>query len=269
MVHSRGEKAMGLFLTNGFPSPEDTPRILEIIAQNGADFIELGMPFSDPLAEGLPIQRSSERALRHGVNLDDAFRTVVQLRKTSDLPILLMGYINPIYRYGVSNFCGAARSSGVDGLILPDLPPEECGLLKEEAEEAGLGLVFLIAPNSSDERIVKIDQQTDAFVYAVTVTGLTGTGIRSLEFVESYLKRARHLVKRNPLLTGFGIKTYNDAMRLCRHTDGFIVGSALITLIEKLWDNESLSINEKLETVGRFVHALKFGKTPSSEPAGA
>jgi len=255
----RGEKAMGLFVTNGFPTPEDTHHILKVITENGADFIELGMPFSDPLAEGIPIQRSSERALRHGVTLDHAFREVEKLRKISDIPVLLMGYINPIFKYGVSNFCRAAHSSGVDGLILPDLPPEESRLLQEEAEKCGLKMVFLIAPNSSDERIMAIDKQTDAFVYAVTVTGLTGSGIRSMESVEMYLKRARKLVRHNPLLAGFGIKSFEDASRLCRYTDGFIVGSALITLIEELWDNPDYPMKKRIETIGRFVHALKYG----------
>ena len=176
-LKERDEKAMGLFLTNGFPNPHDTLPILKALDAGGADFIELGMPFSDPLAEGLPIQRSSTRALSHGVTMDDAFQTAAQFRTQSETPLLMMGYINPIFRYGVSNFCRVARSSGVDGLILPDLPPEESRLVAEHAEQAGLAMVYLIAPNTSDERIAEIDARASGFVYAVTITGLTGSGL--------------------------------------------------------------------------------------------
>ncbi len=251
---------MGLFLTNGFPSPSDTLSILEAIDAGGADFIELGMPFSDPLAEGLPIQRSSARALNHGVRLEDAFRTVEQFRARSETPLLLMGYINPIFRYGVRNFCQAARSSGVDGLILPDLPPEESPLVAGEAQEAGLDMVYLIAPNTPDARITEIDALASGFVYAVSVTGLTGSDLGALDTVAAYLQRARRLVQRNPLLVGFGIKTHTDAMRLSRHTDGFIVGSALIEQVERLWADPPLSPDERMAQVRRFAHTLKYGE---------
>lgn len=250
---------MGLFLTNGFPTPSDTLPILEALDAGGADFIELGMPFSDPLAEGLPIQRSSARALGHGVRMEDAFRTVEQFRARSETPLLLMGYINPIFRFGVSNFCRAARSSGVDGLILPDLPPEEGPLVAGAAEEAGLDLVYLIAPNTPDARIAEIDALASGFVYAVSITGLTGSGLDALDAVAAYLQRARRQVQRNPLLVGFGIKTHADAMRLSRHTDGFIVGSALVEQVERHWDDAALSPRERLAHVRRFAHTLKYG----------
>ena len=238
---ARGEKALGLFLTNGFPTPADTPAILDALDEAGADFIELGMPFSDPLAEGLPIQRSSARALGHGVRLADAFTTAEAFRAHSQTPLVLMGYVNPVFRYGVREFCRDARASGVDGLILPDLPPEEAALVAGEAAAAGLDLVFLIAPNTPDDRIAAIDGRASGFVYAVSVTGLTGTGLGAVDAVEAYLARARRLVQRNPLLVGFGIKTPEDAARLGRHTDGVIVGSALVTLVEALWDDEALA----------------------------
>jgi tryptophan synthase alpha chain len=258
-LHAAGEKAMGLFLTSGFPDPESTLPILEALDAGGADFIELGMPFSDPLAEGLPIQRSSARALGHGVTLDDTLQTASRFRAGSDTPLLLMGYINPIYHYGVSNFCRTARSSGVDGLILPDLPPEERGLIHGAASEAGLSLVQLIAPNTPDDRIDEIDRLASGFVYAVTVTGLTGSRIGAVDAVDAYLARARRLVRRNPLLAGFGIKTHDDARRLSRHTDGFIVGTALVNLAERLWDDEAAPLAERLDTIRRFAHTLKYG----------
>ena len=258
-LKTRGEKAAGLFLTNGFPNPDDTLSILRAVDRGGADFIELGMPFSDPLAEGLPIQRSSTRALNHGVTLADAFHTAERFRAESDTPLVLMGYINPVYRYGVEAFCRDAANSGVDGLILPDVPPEESGLITDAAHEAGLDLVFLIAPNSSDTRIAEIDRLATGFVYAVSVTGLTGSNIDGRPGVQAYLKRARGLVQQNPLLVGFGIKSHEDAMRLSTHTDGFIVGSALINAVEQLWEETSLPLAERLERIERFVRTLKHG----------
>ena len=258
---TRGEKAMGLFLTNGFPHPDATLPILRAVDEAGADFIELGMPFSDPLAEGLPIQHASERALRHGVSMDDAFRTAEQFRAESETPLLLMGYINPVLRYGVSNFCRAARSSGVDALILPDLPPEEADVIEDAAAEADLGLVFLVAPNTPEERVTLVDQKASAFVYAVSVAGLTGQQIEGLDGVSAYLARTRALVHNNPLLVGFGIQTHADAQRLSASTDGFIVGSALIRTVEALWDDPSLDDAERLERVRCWAHELKFGPT--------
>ena len=264
-LRARGDNAMGLFLTNGFPEPDATLPILHAIDRGGADFIELGMPFSDPLAEGLPIQRSSARALNHGVEMADAFDTAKQFSAESDTPILLMGYINPVYRYGPEAFCRDAKSSGVDGLILPDLPPEESGLITDAAADAGLDLVYLIAPNTPEERVRRIDELANGFVYAVSIAGLTGSNLSDrMTSVEAYLKRSRELVQQNPLLVGFGIRSHEDAMRLSTHTDGFIVGSALINRVEALWDDASLTDAERLEAVEAFARALKSG-----EPAPA
>lgn len=263
-LRSQSEKAMGLFLTNGFPDPESTLPILRAVDEAGADFVELGMPFSDPLAEGLPIQRSSERALRHGVTLDDAFRTAEQFRAQSDTPLVLMGYLNPVYRYGIRAFCERARAAGVDGLILADLPPDEGELVEAEADAAALDLVYLIAPNTSDERVEEIDRRSSGFVYAVSVTGLTGSAIGQAERVSDYLQRARRLVTRNPLLVGFGIRSHADAVRLSQHTDGFIVGSALIQEVESLWGEEGRSLPSRLEVLGDFVRALKTGEAAMS-----
>lgn len=250
---------MGLFLTNGFPRPDTTLPILRAVDEAGADFIELGMPFSDPLAEGLPIQHASARALSHGVTMADTFRTAAAFRAESETPLLLMGYVNPVLRYGVGNFCRDARSSGVDGLILPDLPPEEAELIEREATEADLGLVFLVAPNTSDERVRLVDERSSAFVYAVSVAGLTGSDLDGLDGISAYLARVRRLVHNNPLLVGFGIRTHADARRLSEHTDGFIVGTALIRLCEALWDDASLTDAERLTRVRCWAHELKHG----------
>jgi tryptophan synthase alpha chain len=269
-LSARDEKAMGLFLTDGFPHPDATVPILNALDRGGVDFIELGMPFSDPLAEGRPIQRASARALSHDVTLADTFQTAEDFRTQSETPLLLMGYVNPVLAYGIEDFCRDAAAAGVDGLILPDLPPEESDRLCEAAAAQALDLVFLIAPNTSDDRIAVVDRRATGFVYAVSVTGLTGSDLSEAPTVDEYLRHAQRLVTQNPLLVGFGIKTHEDAMRLSRHTDGFIVGSALINRVSALWDDPDRSAAERLDAVEAFARHLKSGdptQTPRPEPS--
>jgi tryptophan synthase alpha chain len=267
-LRARDEKAMGLFLTDGFPHPDATVPLLHALDRGGVDFIELGMPFSDPLAEGRPIQRASAQALSHDVTLSDTLQTVEAYRKDGDTPLLLMGYVNPVMAYGIDDFCRDAAAAGVDGLILPDLPPEESAHLREAAAMHDLDLVFLIAPNTDDERIIAVDERATGFVYAVSVTGLTGSDLDETPTVDEYLQRARGLAQQNPLLVGFGIKSHEDAMQLSTHTDGFIVGSALINRISALWDDATLSDAERLDAVESFARHLKKGN-PSSETTAA
>jgi tryptophan synthase alpha chain len=263
-LRQRGEKALGVFLTSGFPSPVDTGALLEAIDTAGADFIELGMPFSDPLAEGLPIQRASTRALRHGTTMADTLRTAERFRQGSRTPLVLMGYVNPILRYGAREFCRDAAASGVDGLILPDLPPEEADLIAAHAEEARLALTFLVAPNTPAPRIRTVAGLCSGFVYAVSVAGVTGSEIASRTAVSEYLKQARMEVGITPLLVGFGIRTPEDAALLSAEADGFVVGSALIRLVEDLWDDPSLDAASRLARVRAFVSDLKAVTVPQS-----
>lgn len=253
---ARGQTSMGIFVTCGFPTTADTVPLLRAIDRAGADFIELGMPFSDPLAEGGPIQYSSEIALRNGVSLRTVLDAASEFTGTSDTPLLLMGYFNPILQYGISNFCRDARSAGVGGLIVPDLPPGEASELFAAAGDNELQVVLLVAPNTADERMQMIDSQTTGFVYAVSVTGVTGSDLSSVSRVNDYLKRARTHVTKNPLLVGFGIRSADDAARLVSHTDGFIVGSALITRIRELWASGE-DTSRRLESVESFVSALR------------
>ena len=261
-LRQRGETAMGLFLTSGFPAPDATLPILQAVDAAGADFIELGMPFSDPVAEGLPIQMASERALRQGASMAGTFETAAAFRRASETPLVLMGYANPVMRYGVGDFCADAASSGVDGLILPDLPPEESDELEAAAHQHGLSVTHLIAPNTSDARVRLVDQRSTGFVYAVSVTGLTGSGLGEQDATDAYLAHARALVEQ-PLLVGFGISTCADAARLTHHTDGFIVGSALIRTVEALWDDRDLTDSARLEHVAAWAATLKEGATAS------
>ncbi len=257
-LQTQGKKAMGIFLTSGFPHPSVTNLLLDAVDRGGTDFIELGMPHSDPLAEGVPIQHSSTCALQAGVTMQDTLNAVIAFRKHSDTPLLLMGYINPILRFGVEEFCRQAADAGVDGFIIPDLPPLESAPLRAHAQEKGLDLVFLVAPNTPAERMKEIDRISNGFVYCVSITGLTGTGITErMEAINTYLKHARQLITSNPLLVGFGIQTRKDAQRLSKHTDGFIVGSAVIKQIEQLWARPDLSLTERGRLLTQFVHSLK------------
>ena len=252
-----GQKAMGIFLTSGFPKPDVTHHLLHAVDQGGADFIELGMPHSDPLAEGLPIQHSSSTALRAGATMKSTLDAVIEFRKTSETPLLLMGYINPILKFGVREFCTQAARAGADGFIIPDLPPQEAAMLRDHAQHHRLHLVFLVAPNTSIKRMKQIDQLSDGFVYCVSITGLTGTGLDGQQdAINSYLKDARHIIRKNPLMVGFGIQSHQDAQRLSKHTDGFIVGSAVIKEIERLWGCPDLSLHERTQSLSRFVHSL-------------
>ena len=259
-LRARGESALGLFLTSGFPAPEATlPILLE--AARHADFVELGMPFSDPVAEGLPIQMASERALRQGATLQTTLDTAAAFRAQSDRPLVLMGYANPVVRYGVSDFCRDAASSGVDGLILPDLPPEEAEELEAAAAHHALAVTHLVAPNTPEGRIRLVDDRSTGFVYAVSVTGLTGSGLADADATAAYLQHTRALVHHNPLLVGFGIRTPDDAARLARDADGVIVGSALIRLVEGLWDDPELTDAARLAQTATWAAALKAGAT--------
>lgn len=263
-LRTRGEAALGLFVTCGFPEPSATVPLLHALAEGGADFLELGMPFSDPLGEGPTIQHASARALAHGTTITDCLAAAAAFRATSEKPVLLMGYANPVLRYGLARFCDDAARAGVDGLILPDLPPEEGDDLDARAADAGLAVVYLIAPNTSDERVRLVDRRSTGFVYATSVTGLTGTGLGDAAATATYLTRARGLVENNPLLVGFGIQSAGDARRLATSTDGFIVGSALLREVERLWDGcPELTESERLGRVRDWARALKADSVPA------
>jgi len=257
-LQSNGEKAMGIFLTSGFPHPDITNLVLNAVDEGGADFIELGMPHSDPLAEGLPIQHSSTCALNAGATMEHTLEAVTIFRQHSETPLLLMGYINPIFRFGIKDFCAQASAAGADGLIIPDLPPNEASLLREHTRNHDLNMVFLVAPNTSDDRMKEVDCLSDGFVYCVSITGLTGTGLDGqVDEINSYLKRAREVIVQNPLLVGFGIQSREDADKLSEYTDGFIVGSAVIKQIEHLWACDDLSPSQRCQYLARFVRSLK------------
>lgn len=255
----RGERSLGMFVTSGFPTLEATPDLLKAIDAGGADFIELGMPFSDPLAEGLPIQRSSERALKNGVTMQATLAFAKEFTAQSDTPLLLMGYGNPVMRYGISNFFRDARSSGVQGVILPDVLPAEDSPFFLAAKEHDVDLVCLISPTTPPARMTLIDSMSSGFVYAVSVTGITGADTGDASPILSYLREAKATIRKNPVLVGFGIRSAADVRKLSENTDGAIVGSALINHIDTLWNDASLAAADRLSSVETFVRALKAG----------
>lgn len=254
--HDGLSKIMSLFLTAGYPDPEATVELILGFEENGVDIVELGMPFSDPLADGPTIQYSSNLAIEQGITMKKILKIVEKVREQSQIPIILMGYINPVIRYGVEQFCKDAAAAGVDGLIIPDIPIEESGIMKKQAEENGLPIIYLVAPNTSDERMQKIDAQSQGFVYCVSVTGVTGAreGDEVAKSVQRFISRVKENVTRNPKMVGFGIKSHEDAQRIAADMDGFIVGSALIDTIRKHYPEEGWK-----DEVFAFVRSLKYG----------
>lgn len=250
------EKCMSLFLTAGYPDLQSSVDLILEFEKNGADIIELGMPFSDPLADGPTIQYSSDVAISNGITMNGIFEIVRKVREKSQIPIILMGYMNPVLRYGVAEFCAKAAEAEADGLIIPDIPVEEGGIIEEEASNNGLGMIYLVAPNTSDERMKIADEKSDGFVYCVSVTGVTGAreGDEVKRSVERFISRVRENVTRNPVMIGFGIKSHNDANDIASNADGFIVGSALIESIKQHYPEEGW-----VQKAAAFVHSLKFG----------
>lgn len=251
-----GEKVMSLFITAGYPNLDATVDLILGFEKNGADIIELGMPFSDPLADGPTIQYASNVAIDNGITMVKIFDMVREVRKSSEIPIILMGYINPIFRFGVEAFCKQARESGVDGLIIPDAPLEESSIISNAAEEYNLDMIYLVAPNSTDQRMKLVDERSSGFVYCVSVTGVTGArkGEDVAKSVDRFIDRVNEHVVENPKLVGFGIKNHKDAQLISAKVDGFIVGSALIDTIRKEYPNK-----EWMEGVFSFVNELRYG----------
>ncbi len=256
-ISRRGEKALGIFITSGFPNLEATAPLLQAIDEAGADFIELGMPFSDPLAEGIPIQKSSQLALESGVTMQDTLRFAAEFRKTSETPLVLMGYGNPIMQYGISNFYSDARSCGVNGVILPDVLPDMASPFYRAAQANKIDVICLISPTTSADRMKKIDRLSSGFVYAVSVTGVTGSDLGDSKPILNYLKQAKQHISRNPILVGFGIRSGADVRKMTPDIEGAIVGSALVRIIGDLWADSSLQSSERLERVKSFVRELK------------
>ncbi len=226
------EKALIFFLTAGDPSLRKTEELVLAFEKEGADLIELGVPFSDPLADGPVIQAASTRALKRGTDLEKILATVRRIRRKSQVPLLLMSYLNPIFHYGLESFAKKARSSGVDGLIVPDLPPEEGLDLSRIMRRHGLDLVYLLAPTSSKKRQKIVTRASRGFVYFVSLTGVTGSRSAGAASVKKLIGSARRMAKI-PVCAGFGIRTPEDAKKMAAVSDGVIIGSSVVSALSK------------------------------------
>ncbi len=224
-------KVLITYVTVGYPSIEATLKVVPLLARCGCDIVELGIPFSDPLADGVTIQKSSFRALQSGITPKVCLEIAGRLRREVGLPLVFMTYFNPVLSYGLEEFCGACTRSGINGLIIPDLPPEEGSELETISQRQGLDLIYLLAPTSTEERSRLVAERSRGFIYLVSVTGVTGTRDRLPADLETFVTRVRQ-VATQPLCVGFGISTPEQARRVARVADGIIVGSRLIQLME-------------------------------------
>jgi tryptophan synthase alpha chain len=240
------KKALVLFLTAGYPKLDSmVPMALEL-AHAGADIIEIGMPFSDPLADGPIIQASSQQAIKNGITLGNILDQVKEIRKHTDIPLVLMGYLNPILHYSEEKFFADARKVGVDGIILPEVPLEESKRYITLTETVGLANIMLVTPTTPPERIVMIDKASNGFLYCVSIVGVTGSSVGSMK--ENYVSSVKRSAKKNPVIVGFGIKTPEDVKRISQFADGVIVASALI---------QKIAQGETQQQLGNFVRQLK------------
>ncbi len=245
------ERALVPFVTGGDPDLDTTEELVLAMAESGADLIEIGVPFSDPTAEGPTIQRASERALARGATLRRILERVKRLRSQVDVPLLLMGYANPFYAMGAEGFAGAAAEVGIDGIIVPDLPPEEGEAFFQEAERHGIDPVLLAAPTTVDSRLEMLAERTRGFLYYVSLTGVTGARTELSRNLESEVGRIRDH-SDVPVCVGFGISTADHARLVGSFADGVVVGSAIVDRIEA-----APSAEAAVDAVARFVSELK------------
>lgn len=250
-LNRAGKKALIPFITAGYPDIATTEKCIFQLERSGADLIELGVPFSDPMADGPVIQAASEHALRRGTTLKKILDLVKRVRRKTELPILLMGYYNPFFTFGLARFADEAKKAGVDGVLVVDLPPEEAGAMKAETDRTGLDLIFLLAPTSDDARIQLVAKNATGFIYYVSLTGVTG--VRS-QLDKDIRKQVIHIKQKSnlPVAIGFGISTPEQAKRVAHWADAVVVGSAIIKIIEN-----STSSGAIIKNVGQFVLSLK------------
>jgi len=258
-LKARNEKALVTFLTAGDPDYDTSLEIIKGLPEAGADVIEIGMPFTDPMADGPAIQASSLRALHGGQNTIKTLQMVHEFRKTeADTPIVLMGYYNPIYIYGCDRFIKDALEAGVDGLIIVDLPPEEDDELCIPALAAGLNFIRLATPTTDDKRLPKVLSNTSGFVYYVSITGITGTATPDADIVGTAVKRIKNHTDL-PIVVGFGVSTPEQAAAISANADGVVVGTALVNALKQTLSEQNVSSATTVDSVLSLVRDLKQG----------
>ncbi len=243
--HSK--KWLATFITAGDPNVNATMKLMSLLQESGSDLIELGIPFSDPMADGPVIQRASERALARGITLRRILALVRKIRGKMDIPILLMGYYNPIFVYGLKNYARDAARAGVDATLVVDLPPEESEELDRELKKVGIDLIYLLTPTSNAERIGLVAKRARGFIYFVSMTGITGGRLQSESNVRKKIKEIRRKTDL-PIAIGFGISKADQARRIGKMADGIVVGSALVQMIER---------KRPISKIKEFVAGLK------------
>jgi tryptophan synthase alpha chain len=250
LFERKNQNILSVFYTAGYPELNDTVTILELLEQNGVDMAEIGMPFSDPTADGPVIQQSSHQALKNGMSVEKLFSQLKDIRSKVQMPLILMGYFNPVLQYGVDSFCRKCRETGIDGVILPDLPPEEYNAhYRRHFEENNLHFILLITPQTSMERIREIDRQSEGFIYMVSSSSTTGSSVKEADSQTEYFERIKNMNLKNPLLTGFGISDRESFQHACQYAHGAIVGSTFIRSLSHTYTLE--------EIIKHFTKSLK------------
>lgn len=261
-LQQRGEAALVPFLMAGDPNLRTTRRLLHVAAEEGADIVELGVPFSDPTADGPVLQRSAARALERGASLSRILEMVSEIRKEIDIPVVLFGYYNPIFRYGPARFATDASHAGVDGLLVVDLPPEEADELWRPARAAGMDQIFLLAPTSDERRVQSVLRKASGFVYYVSMTGVTGSKPITPADIRPTVKALRARAPL-PVGVGFGITTAAEAAGVAQFADAVIVGSAIMKQMES-----PRSESEKVGEIAAFLRQMKQAMRQSRQPNG-
>ncbi len=241
---------LSIYYTAGYPSLNDTVPILKTLEEAGADLVEIGIPFSDPLADGPTIQHSGEAALKNGMSLKVLFEQLADLRPEVTMPVILMGYINTVHKYGIEAFAEKCSEVGVDGVILPDLPFQEyLDVYKETFDKFGISNIFLITPQTPEERIKLIDEKTNGFIYMVSSAAVTGAKKGLSDSQLAYFERVKNMNLNNPSLIGFGIGDHDSYKETCKYADGAIIGSAFVKLI-----GEENNLHKNIKT---FIKEVK------------
>lgn len=254
-LRKEGKKAFIAYITCGYPNLKLTESLMIELSRAGVDMIEMGMPFSDPMADGITIQMSSQAALKNKITLTKVFSLARRLRAKIEAPLILFTYYNPIYHMGIAKIGKRLLSSGIDGLIVPDLLPEEAGGLKSELKKYNLDLIYLAAPTTKTSRMKKIAQQSKGFIYYISRTGITGARKDISSDIEYNMDRIKRIAKK-PVVVGFGISNSAQAAQIARISDGVVVGSAIVNQIKKNLGKPNL-VKKVGEFVGELVKAAK------------